>query len=84
VALDGAPRHAEGPAHPGGRQLAREAKCLTGPQMHPLRIAPPARLDEKAAQAQYDDETANGRTPAQQARWEKDVASQLVALGKYV
>ena len=40
--------------------------------------------DEKAAQAQYDDETGNGRTPAQQARWEKDVASQLVALAKYV
>ena len=40
--------------------------------------------DEKAAQAQYDAETANGRTAAQQARWDKDVASQLVALAKYV
>ena len=39
--------------------------------------------DEKAAQAQYDAETANGRTAAQQARWEKDVASQLVTLAKY-
>jgi len=39
--------------------------------------------DEKAAQAQYDAETANGRTLAQQARWEKDVASQLAALAKY-
>ena len=39
--------------------------------------------DEKAAQAQYDSETANGRTAAQQARWEKDVASQLVSLAKY-
>jgi len=40
--------------------------------------------DEKAAQAQYDAETANGRTVAQQTRWDKDVASQLVTLAKYV
>jgi predicted secreted Zn-dependent protease len=39
--------------------------------------------DEKAAQAQYDAETDNGRALAQQARWEKDVAGQLVALAKY-
>lgn len=40
--------------------------------------------DEKAAQTQYDAETSNGRVLAQQARWEKDVAGQLVALAKYV
>lgn len=39
--------------------------------------------DEKAAQAQYDSETANGRTMVQQTRWEKDVSAQLVALAKY-
>lgn len=39
--------------------------------------------DEKAAQARYDDETDHGRTAAQQARWDKDVASQLAALSKY-
>jgi len=39
--------------------------------------------DEKAAQAQYDADTDNGRTPAQQARWDRDIAGQLVALAKY-
>jgi hypothetical protein len=39
--------------------------------------------DEKAAQAQYDDETDPGRTAAQQTRWDKDVAGQLTALLKY-
>jgi hypothetical protein len=39
--------------------------------------------DEKAAQAQYDAETDNGRTPAQQARWDRDIAGQLTALAKY-
>ena len=39
--------------------------------------------DEKAAQTQYDADTDNGRTPAQQARWDRDIASQLVALAKY-
>ena len=40
--------------------------------------------DEKAAQVQYDAETDNGRTPAQQARWDRDIAGQLTALAKYV
>lgn len=39
--------------------------------------------DEKAAQAQYDAETENGRILAQQTRWDKDVAAQLLALAKY-
>jgi hypothetical protein len=39
--------------------------------------------DEKAAQVQYDAETDNGRTPAQQTRWDKDIAAQLTALAKY-
>ena len=39
--------------------------------------------DEKAAQAQYDAETDNGRTAAQQARWDRDIAAQLVALAKF-
>jgi hypothetical protein len=39
---------------------------------------------EKAAQARYDEETDNGRNPAQQARWDKEVDSQLVALAKFV
>lgn len=39
--------------------------------------------DEKAAQAQYDAETDNGRTTAQQTRWDKDISSQLTALAKY-
>ena len=40
--------------------------------------------DEKAAQAEYDGETDHGRAAAVQARWDKDVDSQLVALGKYL
>jgi hypothetical protein len=40
--------------------------------------------DEKAAQVQYDEETDNGRTPVQQARWDRDIAGQLTALAKYV
>jgi hypothetical protein len=40
--------------------------------------------DEKAAQAQYDSETDHGRNANQQARWDKDVDGQLVALSKYV
>ena len=39
--------------------------------------------DEKAAQAQYDAETDNGRAPAEQMRWDREIASQLVALAKY-
>ena len=39
--------------------------------------------DEKAAQAQYDAETDNGRTAAQQARWDRDIAAQLVTLAKF-
>ena len=39
--------------------------------------------DEKAAQAQYDSETDHGRNLTQQARWNKDVASELVALAKF-
>lgn len=39
--------------------------------------------DEKAAQAQYDTETENGRVLAQQTRWDRDVAAQLLALAKY-
>ncbi|HEX5069728.1 MAG TPA: DUF922 domain-containing protein [Vicinamibacterales bacterium] len=39
--------------------------------------------DERAAQAQYDAETDNGRTAAQQARWDRDIAAQLTALAKY-
>ena len=39
--------------------------------------------DEKAAQAQYDAETDNGRTAAQQTHWDRDIAAQLTALAKY-
>lgn len=39
--------------------------------------------NEKAAQAQYDAETDFGRNPAQQTRWDKDVAEQLLALAKF-
>jgi hypothetical protein len=39
--------------------------------------------DEKAAQAEYDAETENGRNAAIQARWDKDVAAQLAALAKF-
>jgi hypothetical protein len=38
---------------------------------------------EKAAQLRYDEETDNGRNPAQQARWDKEVDSQLAALAKF-
>jgi hypothetical protein len=38
---------------------------------------------EKAAQAQYDADTGNGRIPAQQARWDREVAAQLVALNGF-
>jgi hypothetical protein len=40
--------------------------------------------DEKAAQALYDSETENGRVPAQQSRWDKEVDSQLLALAKFI
>lgn len=39
--------------------------------------------DERAAQAQYDEQTDHSRIPAQQARWEKDVTAQLSALVKF-
>ena len=39
---------------------------------------------EKAAQALYDDETQNSRNAAQQARWDKEIQSQLTALAKFV
>ena len=40
--------------------------------------------DERAAQSLYDGETDNGRNPTQQARWDKEVDSQLAALAKFV
>jgi len=40
--------------------------------------------DEKAAQSRYDEETDNGRNAAQQARWDKEVDAQLIALAKFV
>ena len=40
--------------------------------------------DEKAAQVLYDSETENGRNVNQQARWDKEVDAQLVALAKFV
>jgi len=39
--------------------------------------------DEKAAQELYDRETDHGRAPTVQARWDKDIDSQLLALGKF-
>ena len=39
--------------------------------------------DEKAAQARYDSETENSRNATQQARWDKEVQSQLAALAKF-
>lgn len=70
---------------------ARRLRRYFAELMAPCRIstndleAEAARIgkDEKAAQAQYDTETDHGRIVAQQARWEKDVAGQLVALAKY-
>lgn len=40
--------------------------------------------DEKAAQSLYDGQTDNGRNAAQQARWDREVDSQLLALAKFV
>jgi hypothetical protein len=39
--------------------------------------------DEKAAQSRYDQETDNGRNATQQARWDKEADSQLIALAKF-
>ena len=39
--------------------------------------------EENAAQEKYDAETDHSRRPAEQARWDKDVASQLSALMKW-
>lgn len=39
--------------------------------------------DQKAAQEQYDDETDHGRNAAQQAKWEKSVATDLTSLAKF-
>lgn len=39
--------------------------------------------DEKAAQDQYDAETDHGRTATQQARWNKEVADQLLTLSRF-
>jgi hypothetical protein len=33
---------------------------------------------------QYDAETTTAAPPAQQARWDRDIAGQLTALAKYV
>ena len=40
--------------------------------------------NEKAAQSRYDEETDNGRNATQQARWDKEVDAQLLALAKFV
>ena len=40
--------------------------------------------DEKAAQELYDRESDHGRSPAAQARWDKEVDGQLVSLAKFV
>lgn len=39
--------------------------------------------EEHAAQEKYDAETDHSRVPAEQARWDKEVAAQLTALVKY-
>jgi hypothetical protein len=39
--------------------------------------------DERAAQSDYDKETDHSRSPAQQARWDKEVGAQLSALVKF-
>ena len=39
--------------------------------------------DEKTAQDQYDSETDNGRSAAQQTRWEKQVSDQMLALSRW-
>lgn len=39
--------------------------------------------DEKTAQDQYDSETDNGRSAAQQSRWEKQVSDQMLALSRW-
>jgi hypothetical protein len=39
--------------------------------------------EEHAAQEKYDAETDHSRVPAEQARWDKEVAAQLTALAKY-
>jgi len=40
--------------------------------------------EEKAAQERYDSETENGRNVNQQARWDKEVDGQLLALAKFI
>jgi hypothetical protein len=40
--------------------------------------------EEKAAQLLYDSETDNGRNVTQQARWDKEVDTQLVVLARFV
>lgn len=40
--------------------------------------------DEKAAQERYDDETSHSRDAVRQAAWDKDVASQLAGLGRFM
>jgi hypothetical protein len=39
--------------------------------------------DERAAQAQYDADTDHGRDAAQQARWNKTVSDDLLALSRF-
>ena len=39
--------------------------------------------EENAAQEKYDADTDHSRVPAEQARWDKEVATQLSALVKY-
>jgi hypothetical protein len=70
---------------------ARRLRRYFSELMAPCRLATndlessAARIgrDEKAAQAQYDTETDHGRAATQQARWERDVAAQLVTLAKF-
>jgi predicted secreted Zn-dependent protease len=70
------------------RQLRRYYTELMAPCRIPSNdlAAAASRIgrDEKAAQAQYDAETDNGRIPAQQARWDREIAAQLTTLAKYV
>jgi hypothetical protein len=39
--------------------------------------------DERNAQAQYDTETDHSRSSAQQAKWDKEIDNQLIALNKF-
>jgi hypothetical protein len=70
------------------RQLRRYYAELMAPCRIPSNdlVAAASRIgrDEKAAQVQYDAETDNGRIPAQQARWDREIAAQLTTLAKYV